>query len=128
MTAVRAVVLRQPRWRNGQPAADGLEILGEIFEAHDVVEIGERVLFAVVQSQIVRSRYSFENCRAEFFPAPSFRILCRREVIRHHPIPRISHTRELVQISKLLAERVTILAERRMFPDLVLWIAQSETL
>src|SRR5207249_1313072 len=119
----------QSWWRNANRRAHSTKVGGQIFEPHDVIDIGEWVLFAVVQSQIVRDRHSFGNYPAEFFPVPSFGILRGREIIRHHSIPRIPHTGELIQFAKLLVPQgIVILTQRRVFLDFVLWIAQSEAL
>src|SRR5437667_8393191 len=100
-----------------------------ILEPHDGIDVAERIRFVLIQPQIVPNRYPFGNYLSEFLPVPSLRTLRRGEIIRNHPIPRISHTGELIQVSKLLAaEGIAVLTERRVFLDLVIWIAHSESL
>jgi hypothetical protein len=48
------------------------EIICEVFEAHDGIDVAERVLFPRIQSQIACNRYSFGNYLSESFPVPSF--------------------------------------------------------
>src|SRR5213080_2434824 len=122
----RAVVSRQGCRRNVQCPADRPKVLRQTLEAHDVMDVGERVFFAVIQALIVCDRYSFRNNFPEFYPVPVFRTLRRREIIREHPVPRISHSSELIKIAKLLAsECIMIFAERRVFFNVVVWTAQS---
>src|SRR4030095_12542473 len=102
MVAVRAVILRQDRWRDVQCCADDSKVVREILEAHDIIDIGKRIFFTRTQPEIVCNRYSFGNNAPEFLPIPSFRTLRWREIIRHHPVPRVSHTGEFVERVKLL--------------------------
>jgi hypothetical protein len=60
--------------------ADVTEVIGQVLEARDVIDVGGRVLFAVIQSQIVFHRHSFGNYSAEFLPVQSFGILRGREI------------------------------------------------
>src|SRR2546429_182067 len=106
-------LIREVRRRNISSRADGAKIAREILEAHDAVDIGKRIFFTRTQPEIVCDRYSFGNNSPEFLPIPSFRTLRRREIIRHHPVPRVSHTSEFVEAAKLLiSEGFAILSQR----------------
>src|ERR1700730_4854944 len=129
MFAAGAVVSWQRFRRNAQCAADGAKVIGQILEAHDVINIGERILFVMIQPQIVCNRYSLGNYPPKFLLVPIFWSLRRREIIRHHSVPRVSHAGEFIEAAKLLVSQgVAIFRKRRVFLDVVVWIAQSETL
>src|SRR5262245_5575733 len=100
MPADRTVELRQSWWRNTNRRTHSAKVVRQIFEPHDVIDVGERIPFPVVESQIVRHRDSFGDYFPEFFPVPSFGGLRRRKIVRHHSIPRIPHTGELIKASK----------------------------
>src|SRR4030095_6757323 len=48
MFAVGTVVLRQFHWRDVQRRADDAKIIGEILKTHDVINVTEWIVFALV--------------------------------------------------------------------------------
>src|SRR3954447_8111593 len=96
---------------------------------YDVIHVLKRIFLVISQPQIVCDGYSLRNRRAEFLSIPKLRRLCRGKIIGDHPVPRISHTSELVKLSELVTpERFSILGKRRVLLEVVPWITQTKPL